>query len=118
MRKLLLGALAMLALQVLLILGYLAVNAQDPIILNPDRGAMVHNGVMMAAFCGPQSGKGMLAKISTDGRFDSWTKGRTVRSRCTIWYHHHEGYNPCAGHNQFVFNRHPCLGPPPLSDLD
>ncbi len=116
MKMLLVGAVGILALQVLLVGAYLAVNAQDPLVLNPDRGGMVENGVMMAAFCGPQSGKRMLDKISTGGRFDSWTRGRTVRGKCTIWYHHREGYNPCSGHNQFVFNRHPCLGPHPLRE--
>jgi hypothetical protein len=38
MKMLLLGAVGMLAFQVLLVTAYLVVNAQDPIVLNPDRG--------------------------------------------------------------------------------
>lgn len=43
----------MLAVQVLLVVGYLAVSQQDPIILDPNRGGIVENGIAMAAYCGP-----------------------------------------------------------------
>lgn len=38
MKRVLLGAVGVLVLQALLVWGYLAVNKQDPIVLNPDRG--------------------------------------------------------------------------------
>ena len=38
MKAVLLGAVGMLVLQAFLVVGYLSVSKQDPIILNPDRG--------------------------------------------------------------------------------
>jgi hypothetical protein len=52
MKTLLAGAVGMLALQVLLVGGYLAVSSQDPIILNPDRANLDEGGVTMAMLCG------------------------------------------------------------------
>ena len=98
-RGLVVGALGMLAVQVLLVVGYLAVSQQDPIILDPNRGGIVENGIEMDAYCGPQSGKGMLDELPANGEGDTWTKGQTVllsESSCNILYHHHEGYSPCA----------------------
>jgi hypothetical protein len=37
MKMLVVGAMGMLAMQVLLVVGYLDINKQDPIILNPHR---------------------------------------------------------------------------------
>ena len=97
-RGLVVGALGMLAVQVLLVVGYLAVSQQDPIILDPNRGGIVENGIAMAAYCGPQSGKGMLDELPANGEWDTWAKGQTMllsESSCNIWYHH-EGYSACA----------------------
>jgi len=100
-----------LALQALLIVGYLAVSEQDPIILDPDRGGLAETGVVMAAYCGYDSGKEMLDGIP-DGDLGSWTKGRTVRGDCTIWYHHGALYRPCdPGHSEYVFDERPCRDP-------
>ena len=104
----LVGAVGVLVLQALLVWGYLAVGKGDPIVLNPDRGGLVENGFMMTAFCGDSSGKGMLDSLPANGRWDTWTKGRTVQvseASCTVWYHH-PGYSPCA-HAGYTFER-PC----------
>jgi len=96
--KILPGAALTFVIQLLLIGGYLFINRQDPIVLNPDRGGMVEHGVAMATYCGPQSGKGILKNLPANGRWDTWTKGRAVRlgkGSCTVWYHHHSGYSPC-----------------------
>jgi hypothetical protein len=107
MKRMLLGAVGVLALQVLLVGGYEAVSKQDPIVLNPDRGGLVENGVVMAAFCGEGgSGKEMLDELPANGRWDSWTRGQTVRGDCNIWYHHRDGYSPCS-HPEYTFDR-PC----------
>jgi hypothetical protein len=105
MKMLLLGAVGMIALQALLVWGYLALSEQDPIVLNPDRGGMVEKGVVMAAICSEGgSGKEMLLELPSSGRWDSWTRGQTVRGNCTVWYHHHPGYSPCE-HPQYAFDR-------------
>jgi len=78
MKMLLVGAVGMLTLQVLLIFGWLAVSEQDPIILDPNRGGIVGNGIAMAAYCGPHSGKEMLDELPANGEWDTWTKGQTV----------------------------------------
>ena len=107
MKAVLLGAVGMLVLQVLLVVGYLSVNKQDPIILNPDRGGLVASGVMMATFCGEgSSGKEMLPGLPSNGRWDSWTRGQIVRGDCDVWYHHRDGYSPCS-HPEYTFDR-PC----------
>jgi hypothetical protein len=107
MKAVLLGAAGMLVLQALLVVGYLSVSKQDPIILNPDRGGLVASGVMMATFCGEGgSGKEMLPGLPSNGRWDSWTRGQTVRGDCGVWYHHRDGYSPCS-HPEYTFDR-PC----------
>ena len=83
----LVGMLALLAVQVLLVWGYLAVNQQDPIILNPDRN-LDDNGVAMVMFCGDGSGREVLDKVPPDKELGPWTRGRTIREDCTSWYHH------------------------------
>jgi hypothetical protein len=52
MKMLLLGVVGVLALQALLVVGYLAVSRYDPIVLNPDRGRLDDSGVTMVMFCG------------------------------------------------------------------
>jgi hypothetical protein len=103
---LLVGAVGVLILQLLLLGSYLYINDQDPIVLNPDRGGMVENGIAMATYCGPRSGKGTLKSLPANGRWDVWSKGRAVRlggASCTVWYHHHPGYTPC--HPEYTFDR-------------
>lgn len=60
-------------------------SESDPIVLNPDRGGLVENGVVMAALCGEAgSGKEMLDVLPPNRRWDSWTRGTTVRDDCDI----------------------------------
>src|SRR5215204_2258833 len=109
MKMLLVGVALTLVVQLLLIGGYLGASDQDPIILDPNRGGIVENGIAMAAYCGPHSGKEMLDELPAIGEWDTWTKGQTVllsEASCNIWYHHHEGYSPC-GHPGYIFER-PC----------
>jgi hypothetical protein len=98
----LMGALGILALQALLVFGFLAVSEQDPIILNPNSGSLVDNGVMMVVYCGEGSGRGMLDKVPPNGALGPWSKGRTVWGNCDIWYHHTIFYNPHGEPNGFL----------------
>jgi hypothetical protein len=66
MKTLLLGAVGMLVVQVLLAGWYLAVNRQDPIILNPDRG-LDENGIAMVMYCGEGSDREELHKVPWTG---------------------------------------------------
>jgi hypothetical protein len=86
MKMLLVGAVGVLALQVVLVGGYLAVNRQDPIILNPDRG-LDENGITMVMYCGEGSDREELDKVPPDGALGPWSRGRTIRGDCDIWYH-------------------------------
>jgi hypothetical protein len=88
----LLGAVGVLALQALLVALYLAASQYDPIVLNPERGRLDDSGVTMVMFCGegrtPQGrGSGVLEKVPPNGDVGSWSRGRTVRGVCDIWYH-------------------------------
>src|SRR5829696_4194202 len=101
MKMLLVGAVGVLALQALLVVGYLAVSRYDPIVLNPDRGRLDDSGVTMVMFCGegrtPRGrGSEVLEKVPPNGDVGSWSRGRTVRGNCDIWYHHNLAYNPLA----------------------
>jgi len=89
--------------QTLLILGYLAANRQDPIILNPDR-KLDENGVGMVMICNDDVGNEMLDKIPPDGESGPWTRGRTLTNGCSILYHHSTLYHSCL-------HDHPTLGP-------
>jgi heme A synthase len=51
-KTLLVGALGMLALQVVLVGGYLVVDSQDPILLNPESGSLEEDGLTMVMLCG------------------------------------------------------------------
>jgi len=100
MKTLLVGAVGMLALQVLLIGGLLSTQSYDPIILNPDKN-LSGDGISMAMFCGeghtPEGrGSEVLQKMPPDGNGGAWSRGRTVRGNCDIWYHHNLFYNPHA----------------------
>lgn len=101
MKMSLLGVVGVLALQALLVVGYLAVSRYeyDPIVLNPDsvlnpdRKPLDKSGVAMVMFCGegstPQGrGSEALEKVPPNGDVGSWSWGRTVRGDCDIWYHH------------------------------
>jgi hypothetical protein len=85
----LVGAVGVMVVQVVLGRSYLTVNRQDPIILNPDR-KLDENGVAMVMFCGSSadSGREVLTKVPPDRQLGPWTRGRTIRGDCDIWYHH------------------------------
>jgi hypothetical protein len=51
-KTLLVEALGMLALQVVLVGGYLVVDSQDPILLNPESGSLEEDGLTMVMLCG------------------------------------------------------------------
>jgi hypothetical protein len=100
MKTLLVGAVGMLALQVLLVGGLLSMQSLDPILLNPDK-ELSEDGVSMAMLCGEgqtPGGRGseVLEKMASDGDIGAWTRGRTVLGNCDIWYHHSIMYNPQA----------------------
>jgi hypothetical protein len=99
MRMLLVGALGMLALEVLLVGGYLAASSQDPFILNPNSGSLEEDGITMVMLCGqghtPEGRLSeVLSKMPPDGDIGGWSRGRTLRGDCGIWYHHNIFYNP------------------------
>jgi hypothetical protein len=78
-----LGAVGMLAIQALLIVGFLAVSEQDPFILNPNSGSLEPDGLTMVMFCGeghtPEGrGSEVLQKMPPDGRLGGWSQGRTT----------------------------------------
>ena len=98
------GAAGMLALQALVILALSspAIQSYDPIILNPDND-LSKNGISMAMFCGAKPGlmpggrgSGVLDKVPPNGDTGAWTRGKTVRDDCSIFYHHKPSYNPGA----------------------
>ena len=67
---------------------------------------MVEDGVMMTVICGQKgSGKEMLDKLPAKGRYDSWSRGRTIRGDCDIWYHHSPPYSPCGRQDKYTFDR-------------
>ena len=90
----LLGAVGVLVLQALLVFGYLAASKQDPIVLNPERGQLDEIGITMVMFCGDGSGREVLDKVPPDGGLAPWTRGRTIRGDCDVWYHHSVLYHP------------------------
>jgi hypothetical protein len=115
------GAVGVLALQALLVVGYLTAQRDDPILLNPDRGFLDKSGVAMVAYCG-RGGKEMLDKIPSDGNGGPWSKGRTLatttlgqspaRADCAVWYHHPSSWRPCnPGHCGLTFDERPCRDP-------
>ena len=100
MKMLLLGAVGMLALQALLVGGYYALGSQGPILLRPV-SELQEDGITMAMLCGeghtPQGrGSRVLEEMPPDGDMGAWSRGRTVRGDCDIWYHHNVFYNPLA----------------------
>jgi hypothetical protein len=100
MKMLLAGAVGMLAVQALLIGGYYALGSQGPLLLRPD-SLPDQEGVMMAVLCGegrtPQGrGSAVLEAMPPNGNVGAWSRGRTIRGGCSIWYHHSILYNPSA----------------------
>jgi hypothetical protein len=100
MRMLAVGAVGMLALQVLLIGGGVwALDSVDPILVNPDQ-KLSHAGVSMVMLCDDEglTPKGrlseVLSKMPPDGSWGAWSRGREVRKGCDIWYHHEVFYSP------------------------
>jgi hypothetical protein len=104
----LLGAVAMLVVQALLIWAFFAASNQDPFVLNPNSGSLKKNGLTMVMFCGSghtpdgrhsESLKGLPPK----GNLGGWSRGREVWGNCDIWYQHDLMYNPYgeAGENWF-----------------
>jgi hypothetical protein len=98
-KTLLVGALGMLALQVVLVGGYLVVDSQDPILLNPESGSLEEDGLTMVMLCGEgHTPEGRLSEVLStmppDGDIGGWTRGSTVWGDCVIWYHHNTFYNP------------------------
>src|SRR5215208_210247 len=95
MRMLLVGAVGVIALQVLLVLGYLALNVNNPFILDPDDGVNPH-GIAMVMLCGkgmtPEGrGSEVLNNMPPDGDLGPWYRGRTVptpEGDCNIFYHY------------------------------
>jgi hypothetical protein len=91
MKMVLLGAVGVLALQALLVVGFPAVNRANRIVLNPE-SPLDLSGIAMVMFCGegrtPQGrGSGVLEKMPPNGDVGAWSRGRTVRGDCDIWYH-------------------------------
>ena len=106
----LVGAIGILAIQMLLIGGFLAVSNQDPLILNPNSGSLVKHGLTMVVLCGGgYTPKGrhseLLTKMPPNGDTGGWSRGREVMSdfqkNCDIWYHHNDHYNP-FGEGKFI----------------
>jgi hypothetical protein len=99
-KMLLPGVVGVLALQGFLVGGLLAMDSLDPILLNPDK-ELSEDGIGMVMLCGegvtPRGrGSGVLEKMPPDGDIGAWTRGRTIRGNCDIWYHHSIMYNPHA----------------------
>jgi hypothetical protein len=90
--RIIVGAVGVLAVQVLLIWTYLLVNGSDPIILNPDR-RLDENGPTVLIACGPGDDR-ELTRTVKGGKYGMWTHGWTVRGDCDIWYYHKVGYRP------------------------
>jgi hypothetical protein len=111
MRTLLTGAVGALILSALLVSGYLWLARDNLIILSLDRGALVEDGVMMTMVCGKGSGKEVLDKVPLNGSLGPWTKGRTVRGDCDIWYHHTPNYRRCGTSEVIFDDPRPCRGP-------
>jgi hypothetical protein len=101
MKTLLVGVVGVIALQVLLVGAYLAVDSQDPILLDPESGSLEQDGLTMVMLCGegrtPEGrGSEVLSKMPPDGDLGGWSRGRTIRGNCDIWDHHNMLYNPHA----------------------
>ena len=89
MKMLLVGAVGILAFQMLVAGGYSLTNDLS----------LQENGVAMVMFCGENanlsgSGSGVLDKVPPDGYSGAWTRGRTLRSDCNVFYHRSLSYNP------------------------
>ena len=111
----LVGVVGVLALQVLVIGGLLSMDSLDPLLLNPDK-ELSEDGVSMVMLCGEASdatpqgrNSGVLEKMPPDGDVGAWTRGRTLRGNCDIWYHHTIFYNPHANETCWIGCDHDLL---------
>jgi len=115
MKTLLVGAVGVLACQALFVSLFLAVNDQTPLLLNPDHD-LSEDGIAMVMLCSEDgiTPKGrhseVLQKMPPDGNWVAWSRGRTVRGKCDIWYHHSIGYNPHAIETCWIGCDHDLLG--------
>jgi hypothetical protein len=103
---LLVGVVGVLALQGLLGWGLLSMDSLDPVLLNPDQ-ELNEDGITMVMLCGegrtPLGRRsGLLEKMPPDGGSFAWSRGRTLRGNCDIWYHHGPLYNPLANETCLV----------------
>jgi len=98
---LLLGAVGVLGFQAVFIGGLLSLDDIDPLILNPDSD-LNRNGISMVMLCSKENltsegiGSELLSSMPPNGDSGAWTRGRTVRGGCDIFYHHDRTYNPHA----------------------
>lgn len=84
--------------KVLLVGGYFALGSQGPIFLRPD-SKLDEDRITVAMLCGegrtPQGrGSKVLEEMSPDRDVGAWSRGRTVRGDCDVWYQHTVSYNP------------------------
>ena len=92
MKALLLGAVGVIVLEVLLVLGFLVLRVDDPFIFAPPSGSNP-NGIAMVMLCGKgmtPGGRGseVLNNMPPDGDHGPWVRGRTVQGDCNIFYHY------------------------------
>jgi len=92
MKALLQGAVGVIVLEVLLVMGYLALSFNDPFILDPP-GGISPNGIAIVMLCGkgmtPEGrGSEVLNNMPPDGDHGPWYRGQTVRGDCNIFYHY------------------------------
>ena len=49
----------------------------------------------MVMYCGESNVREELDKVPPDGGLGPWTRGRTIRGDCDIWYHHNARCHTC-----------------------
>ena len=49
----------------------------------------------MVMYCGESNVREELDKVPPDGGLGPWTRGRTIRGDCHIWYHHNARCHTC-----------------------
>jgi hypothetical protein len=100
--NMLVGAVGVLALQVLLVGGVLSMDSVDPILLNPDK-ELSNDGVSMVMLCGEASEatpEGRGSKVLEEMPLtETWARGRgggRYGAIATSGTHHNILYNPHA----------------------
>lgn len=93
MSRFLLGVIAVLAFQVVLVGGYLVVSGGDSFLLNPSNHILDNNGIAVVMLCGkgmtPEGrGSEVLNNMPPDGDHGPWYRGRTVQGDCNVFYHY------------------------------